>query len=65
MESAWSLMRDNASLGMKKACDLFVQAGFATSDEVNALYNQMMIDFYAEDFHGMWHYATIQGVKPA
>ncbi|HEY5005439.1 MAG TPA: methyltransferase domain-containing protein [Ktedonobacteraceae bacterium] len=65
MESAWSLMRDNASIGMKKACDLFVQAGFASSDEVNALYNQMMIEFYAEDFHGVWHYATIQGEKPA
>lgn len=64
MESAWVLMRDNASIGMKKACDLFVQAGFASSEEVNALYNQMMVDFHAEDFHGVWHYATIQGEKP-
>ncbi len=65
MESAWTIMRDNAVIGMKKACALFVQAGFASSDEVDTLYNQILVEFYAENFHGVWHYATIQGKKPS
>ncbi len=64
MKSSWGLMRDNAVTGMKKACELFVHVGFATDEQVDGLYNQMMADLYGEDFSGVWHFATIQGKKP-
>jgi SAM-dependent methyltransferase len=64
MRSNWGLMRDNAATGMKKACELFVKVGFASSAEVDGLYNQMMTDMYGEDFSGVWHFATVQGQKP-
>ena len=38
--------------------------GFATSEEVDVLYNQVMAELHAENFHGVWHYASIQGEKP-
>jgi SAM-dependent methyltransferase len=62
-EDAWALMRDNAVIGMQKACDLFVKVGFASREEADGLYSQMMIDLYSENFSGVWHYATIQSKK--
>lgn len=64
-EDTWKLMHDNAMIGMKKACDLFVKVGLAEREEVDMLYNQMMIDIYGEDFSAVWHFATTQGKKPA
>ncbi len=62
-EEAWKLMHDNAMIGMKKACDLFVKVGFASRAEVDALYDQMIVNLYGDDFSGVWHYATIQSKK--
>lgn len=43
---------------------MLVRAGMATREEADQMYQQIIVELMAEDFGHMWHYQTVQGVKP-
>jgi SAM-dependent methyltransferase len=60
---AWFDFYRNAEVGGLQARPFFVKMGVATQPEIEALYQQALIEMHSEDFRGMWHYLSVWGHK--
>jgi ubiquinone/menaquinone biosynthesis C-methylase UbiE len=61
---AWADFYRQTEIAYQSGKAMLVKAGMATQEEADQLYNQIIIELMAEDFGHMWHYQTVQGVKP-
>jgi ubiquinone/menaquinone biosynthesis C-methylase UbiE len=59
----WMDFYHNAEVGYKLAQPFFVQAGVTTQEEIDHLYQQMLIEMNFNDFCSMWHLVTILANK--
>ncbi len=60
----WAENYHNYRLGGAAAKPLFVKTGVASQEEVDRLYDQMLIEMMQEGFCGFLHLATISARKP-
>ncbi|QBD83087.1 class I SAM-dependent methyltransferase [Ktedonosporobacter rubrisoli] len=62
---AWMDFYRNAEVGYYLVQPFLLKAGVATQEEIERIYQQMLIEMRADDYCGMWHYMTFWGKKPA
>jgi hypothetical protein len=60
---AWIDFYRNAEVGFSMAIPIFVKMGVVTQQEIERVYQQMLLDMHATDFAGMWHFVTVWGTK--
>ena len=60
---AWIDFYRNAEVGFSMAMPTFVKMGGVTQEEIERVYQQMLIEMHAADFAGMWHFMTVWGKK--
>lgn len=60
----WADFYHNLEVAYKLAQPFLVKMGVTTEDEVERIYQQMLIEMHLDYFCGMWHYMTIWGYKP-
>jgi ubiquinone/menaquinone biosynthesis C-methylase UbiE len=56
-------MSKNLQIAMKLVQPFLIKAGAATSDELDQVYQQMLIDLLREDFHSIWYFMSTYGQK--
>ncbi|HEY5003888.1 MAG TPA: hypothetical protein VII61_12090, partial [Ktedonobacteraceae bacterium] len=61
----WADFYRQTEIAYQSGKSMLVKAGMATQEEADQLYNQIIVELMAEDFGHMWHYQTVQGVKPS
>jgi ubiquinone/menaquinone biosynthesis C-methylase UbiE len=61
---AWADVYRNYEVIIQAGTEAFVKTGVATAEEVQQLFQSMMIEMNQDDFRGMWHMITILGTKP-
>lgn len=60
----WADGYRNAEVAYHQLMPLLVKAGGATQEEVEQLYQQMLIEMHAPNFCCVWHYESAAGRKP-
>jgi ubiquinone/menaquinone biosynthesis C-methylase UbiE len=60
----WADCYHNAEVSFLQTQPFFVKTGVATQEQVERTYHRMLAEMRASDFHGMWHFLTVQGTKP-
>lgn len=60
---AWLDFYRNVEVGYEMAKPLFVKLGVTTQEDIERVYQQMLIEMRAETFCGMWHFVTVWGYK--
>jgi SAM-dependent methyltransferase len=63
--AAWSDFYRNAEIGHYLAQTLLIKTGIATQEELEPLYQQMLVELRSSDFCSMWHLVTVIGYKPS
>jgi ubiquinone/menaquinone biosynthesis C-methylase UbiE len=61
---AWQDFYHNAQVLYNTAPPFFIKAGVTTQEEIDQLYQQMLIEWLSDEFCGMWHFVTAVGEKP-
>ncbi|HEV2659129.1 MAG TPA: methyltransferase domain-containing protein [Ktedonobacteraceae bacterium] len=61
---AWADVYHNYEVIIHAGTEAFVKTGVATAEEVERLFQRMIIEMNQDDFRGMWHMITILGTKP-
>jgi SAM-dependent methyltransferase len=61
---AWADVYHNYEVVIQAGTEAFVKTGVATAEEVEHLFQHMIIEMHQDDFRGMWHMITILGTKP-
>src|SRR5579884_1396413 len=52
----WMDFYRNAEIGYKLVQPFYVKTGVATQEELDQLYQQMLIEMHASNFYGLWHH---------
>jgi ubiquinone/menaquinone biosynthesis C-methylase UbiE len=60
---AYKSMSKNLQIAMKLVQPFLIKAGVATADELDQVYQQMLIDLLREDFHSIWYFMSTCGKK--
>ena len=60
---AWLAYYRNSEVASVATVPLLVQAGIASQAEVEEQLQKMLIEMHSEDFCGVWHYVSIQGIR--
>jgi SAM-dependent methyltransferase len=60
----WADTYHNAEVGWSQLIPLLVRARIASQEELEPLYQQMLIEFQQPDFALMWQVVTVLGKKP-
>ena len=60
---SWLAHYRNWELVYTTSIPLFVQSGIATQEKAEALVQQALIEMHADDFCGVWHSVSVQGIK--
>jgi SAM-dependent methyltransferase len=60
----WTDGYRNAEVGGYQLLPLFVKAAGISQEEVEQLYQRMLIEMHAPDFCNVWHYESVIGRKP-
>jgi ubiquinone/menaquinone biosynthesis C-methylase UbiE len=60
---AYKGMSKNLQIAMKLVQPFLIKAGVATADELDQVYQQMLIDLLREDFHSIWYFMSTSGRK--
>jgi SAM-dependent methyltransferase len=61
---AWGSLYRNYEILFKLGQPLLLKTGVATQEEVDQLYQQMLIEMHAQDFSGVWYFLSAWGTKP-
>jgi SAM-dependent methyltransferase len=61
---AWADVYHNYEVVIQAGTEAFVKTGVATAEEVEQLFQRMIIEMHQDDFRGMWHMIIILGTKP-
>lgn len=62
--AAWSDFYHNAEIGHALTQSLLMKTGVATQEELEPLYQQMLVELQRKEFCGMWHLVTVIGHAP-
>jgi ubiquinone/menaquinone biosynthesis C-methylase UbiE len=60
---AYKSMSKNLQIAQKLVQPFLIKAGVATADELDQVYQQMLIDLLREDFHSTWYFMSTYGRK--
>lgn len=60
----WSDFYRQTEIAYSAGKSMLVRAGMANQAEADEMYQNIIVEMMAEDFGHMWHYQTVQGVKP-
>jgi ubiquinone/menaquinone biosynthesis C-methylase UbiE len=60
----WADGYHNVQVGAFQSLPLFVHTQVATKEEVEALYQQSLVEMQAPDFTSLWYYFSVWGKKP-
>jgi ubiquinone/menaquinone biosynthesis C-methylase UbiE len=60
---AYKSMSKNLQIAMNLVQPFLIKAGVATADELDQVYQQMLIDFLRVDFHNIWYFMSTYGQK--
>jgi ubiquinone/menaquinone biosynthesis C-methylase UbiE len=60
----WMAFYRNFEVGYQMALPLFVKLNLATQEEIEQLYQQMLIEMNTDGFCGMWDFVTVCGNRP-
>ncbi|MBE3561806.1 MAG: methyltransferase domain-containing protein [Ktedonobacteraceae bacterium] len=61
---AYSMQYKNLQIWMKLIQPFLVKMKVASQEELDRLYDQMLLDMLREDFRGVWHFVSAIGRKP-
>ncbi|MDQ2887398.1 MAG: class I SAM-dependent methyltransferase [Chloroflexota bacterium] len=61
---AWADSYRNYEVAYSLLQPLLIKAGVITREDVERLYQQVLIEMHADDFCAMWHFMTTWGTKP-
>ena len=61
--NSWTAHYRNFEVGYAAYLPLLVKAGLVTEEEAADLYQRLLIEMRADDFCGVWHIVSIQGIK--
>lgn len=62
---AWSDFFRNAEIAGTMGKHLFVKYGMVGQEEIDRLYEQMVIEMHSDTFCGIWTFLSVWGTKPA
>jgi ubiquinone/menaquinone biosynthesis C-methylase UbiE len=60
---AYKSMSKNLQIAMKLVQPFLIKAGVATANELDQVYQEMLIDLLREDFHSTWYFMSTYGQK--
>ncbi len=60
---AYKSMSKNLQIAMKLIQPFLIKTGVATAEELDQVYQQMLIDLLREDFHSVWYFMSTYGQK--
>jgi hypothetical protein len=55
---------ENLKVVYKLGQPFLIAAGVATQDQLDDLYEQMLLEMLSEDFRAMWYFLSVWGHKP-
>ncbi|MBE3561614.1 MAG: class I SAM-dependent methyltransferase [Ktedonobacteraceae bacterium] len=61
---AYRMQYKNLQAALKLLHPFLVKVGVATQEELDKLYEQMLLDMMREDFRGIWYFMSAIGKKP-
>jgi len=62
--AAWADSYHNYEIAYAQLQPLFVKMGLITKEEVERLYQQLLLEMNAKDFCAKWNFTTVWGTKP-
>jgi SAM-dependent methyltransferase len=62
--SAWADFYHNTEIGYKLGLSHHVKFGLVSAEEIEHIYNRMLVEMKQDNFYGMCHFMTVAGMKP-